>query len=642
VRGRLTRTGFRIGGTLVAALALVAPARAQTIRELQQMSIDQLKDIDVTSVTGTSEALSSAPAAVYVITHEAIARSGAVTLPEILRLAPNLQVKQISASRYIITARGFSGNLDAQNFANKLLVLIDGRSVYTPLYSGVYWDMQDVVPADIERIEVISGPGSTLWGANAVNGVINIVTRTSRDTQGGLLDVALGNLEQSATLRYGGRINDALTYKAYIRDTIGNNTTTATGATADDHWQRPQGGFRLDWERSEADAVSLQGDLYNGSLAQAGAPNEYIRGDNLLTRWNHNWSDGSTLQVIAYYDHTNRGNTVNGAGFWLDTYDIDAQHSFDLNEDNTVTWGGGYRSSHYLIAGTPSLFFVPPRRTLTLANGFVQDRIALSPQVSAILGFKAEDDPYSGLAILPSVRLSWNPSDAFLLWGAASRAIRSPTPFDSDVQERFGTIVALGGDPAFRSETLTAYEIGTRGQLNEQISFSVSGFYNFYSNLRNIEIISGPAFLNLQWGNGLRGHTYGFGVWGQYQFLPWWRLSASFNELIENFSFKPGATTILGAAQLGDDPEQTASLRSSMNLGDAVTLDLDLRYVSALPAPRVPSYVELGASIGWNVSDELRLSLSGYNLLHPRHQEFPATQANAVPRSFAAELQWRF
>jgi iron complex outermembrane receptor protein len=638
MRGLSWRAVFT-GLALLAALA--APARAQTVKELQEMSISDLEGLDVSSVTKTHESLSDAPGAIYVITHDEIARSGAVTIPEILRLAPNLQVIQLSASKYIVTARGFSGNINDQNFNNKLLVLIDGRSVYTPLYSGVYWDMQDVVPEDIDRIEVISGPGATLWGANAVNGVINIITRKASQTQGGLVDISVGNLEQDVTLRYGGMLEDDLAYRAYLTDYIGNDTESSTGAKVHDHWSNPQGGLRLDWNPVGSDSFTFQGDTYAGSDAQVGAPNEDIFGSDVLSRWNHTWADGSTLQVQGYFDRTERSTDDNGGEFWVDTLDLDVQHNFDLNSWNQIAWGGGIRESRYKIEGTSSLFFVPASGTLDLSNAFVQDSVAIGPALTAILGFKVEDDPFSGVTPLPSARLSWKVSDDALLWAAVSRAIRSPTPFDTDVREISSPAVLLG-NADFQSETLTAYEVGTRVQPNDQLSFSVSAYYNVYDDLKSLEITP-ITFFPLYWGNKLQGDSYGVEVWGNYQATDWWRLSASFNNLNENFNFTPTASaTFLGTSQIGDDAKYSATLRSSMNLNPVVTLDADLRYVSALPDPYVPSYVELNANIGWKVSEALRLSLSGFNLLHPRHMEFPSTEAYAVPRSFAVDLQWRF
>jgi iron complex outermembrane receptor protein len=617
-------------------------ARAQSIATLQGMTIDQLENLDVSSVTKSKQALSDTPASIYVITHEEIVRSGAATLPEILRLAPNIQVYQQSASKYVITARGFNGNGADQSFSNKLLVLVDGRSVYTPLYSGVYWDLQDVLPDDIERIEVISGPGATLWGANAVNGVINIITRKASQTQGGLLDISAGNLEQSVGLRYGGTLADDLAYRVYVRDYFGDDTETADGHNAHDNWSRPEGGFRLDWSPAGSDTVTFSGDDLAGSETQPGAPNEVVEARNLTAQWNHQWADGSSLQVLTYYDREGRLTEDNGGSFWVDAYDLEVQHNFSFDSANAISWGAGLRESAYDIHHSAGVYFDPAARTLGLGDVFAQDSITITPAVTAILGFKLEDDPYSGLAPLPNGRLSWKVSDQALLWAAVSRAIRSPTPFDDDVAEKVGSAVLLSGNPDFLPETLTAYEIGTRIEPTEDLSFSVSTYYNDYDDLRTVEITPG-VFYPLTWGNKLQGYTYGLEAWGNYQLNPWWRLSASFDELKEHFNFKPDATaTFIGVSQIGDDPEQTASLRSQIELGPDVNFDTELRYVSRLPDPAVPAYVEMNANVGWNVSRKLRLSLSGFNLLHARHQELPAAEADAVPRSFSVGLQWRF
>ncbi len=637
----MRRAGWGLcSSVLWMSLTAAGAASAQSIEDLRHMSIDQLGEIDISSVTKTSEALSDAPAAIYVITHDDIVRSGATSLPEILRLAPNLQVAQSSPGHFVITAHGFNGNVGDQSFSNKLLVLIDGRSVYTPLYSGVYWDMQDVLPEDIDRIEVISGPGAALWGANAVNGVINIITRKAAQTQGGLVTVSAGNLETDVGLRYGGRIGDDLNYRFYVKDNLYNRTQTASGSTAHDGWSKPQGGFRFDWTPSAADAVTLQGDAYQGSDEQVGAPNEDIAGRNLTARWNHGWSDGSALQVQAYYDYTSRA-TQGGGSFYVNTYDLDVQHSFSLGPRNAIVWGGGMRFSQYGIHGTPTFYFQPPGRTLDLFDLFAQDSVSITRSATLILGLKLEEDAYAKFSALPSARLSWKPVDDVLLWAAVSRAIRSPTPFDHDVIEKIGSSIALYGDEDFEPETLTAYELGARVQPTKAVSFSVSGFYNAYDDLRSIQLA--PTFFPLTWANRLKGDTWGVDAWGDYQALSWWRLSASFSALSERFGFKPGAGTsaLVGVNQIGDDPTYQASLKSSMNIGRAVTLDGDLRYVSDLPSPRVPAYLELDATLGWNVSNRVRLSLSGFNLLHDRHQELPAP-ALPVQRSFVAGLEWRF
>jgi iron complex outermembrane receptor protein len=629
------RTLLAFGLIVAVSAGQVAHAQEAPLPDLSALSIEELGDIQVTSVSKRPQAIAQAPSAIYVITHDDIARSGALSIPEILRLAPNLQVAQASASRYVITARGLNGAPAAQNFSNKLLVLIDGRSVYSPLYSGVYWDVQGVLPQDIERIEVISGPGATLWGANAVNGVVNIITRKSDATQGGLVVVGAGDQDRTASLRYGGRINDDLTYRLYAQTFF----TKDSSVPANDHWSRPQAGFRLDWSPSTADAVVLQGDAYQGFAARAGAPAEQISGHNLLARWNRSWQGGSTLQVQAYHDHVRRRIEADGSGFVVDTYDLDLQHGFSLGSRHDVIWGGGFRVSDYEIDGTGAISFNPASRRLTLSNLFIQDSISLSPTTKLILGMKAEDDPYVGPELLPNARLSWTPNEAITLWASASRAIRSPTPFDRDVVEFLDATKFLVGGPDFQTEKLMAYEIGARIQASPRAAVSVSTFYNVYDDLRSIEITP-VTLLPLQWGNLMKGDTYGLEAWGEYQVAAWWRLSGAANYLDQEFKFKPGSFQVLGVSQAGNDPKYQASLKSSMNLGEDLTLDTALRYVSALPEPRVPAYVELNGRLGWNINDQVQLALSGRNLLHERHLEY--TGGAPIPRSVYVDLQWRF
>jgi iron complex outermembrane receptor protein len=621
---------------------MAAPALAgePDLDQLSQLSIEQLANLQVTSVAKRPEPVGQAPAAIYVITHDDIIRSGATRLPDMLRMAPNLQVAQTGADSYNITARGFSGSSAAQNFSDKLLVLIDGRSVYTPLYSGVYWDMQDVPPEDIERIEVISGPGAALWGANAINGVINIITRKSGDTQGALVEAGAGNLEQSWGLQYSGRINSDLTYRVYAKTFFERDTVTAANQNADDHWTKPQAGFRLDWAASKSDSVTFEGDGYEGSEAQGTLGDQIISGADILGSWRHAWQDGSALQAQAYVDHIDRATQHNGGHFWIDTYDVDVQHSFALGGWNQIVWGAGFRAEQYRITGTSVLFFTPASRTLDIGNVFAQDTLSLSAATSLTLGMKLEDDAYTGLSVLPSARFSWRPTDTTLLWAAISRANRSATPFDRDVVEKVGGQVFLNGGGTFQPEELTAYEIGARGQIFQRASLSVSTFYNVYDDLRSIELA--PAgFLPLRWGNGMRGKTYGLEAWGDYQALSWWRLSASFDLLHEDLSFVGGDPGIFGVIQAGDDPPRQAALKSSMTFAHGVTWDANLRWVDALPNPRVPSYTELNTRVGWAITPRLEFSISGFNLLHPFHMEYP-TPATAIPRSLFADVRWRF
>jgi iron complex outermembrane receptor protein len=625
----------------ILSLAIAGPAVAEdsSTSALKSLSVEELMNIEVTSVSKTATPLNTAPAAIYVITHEDVVRSGATSIPEVLRLAPNLQVVQISASNYTITARGFSGNSGAQNFSDKLLVLIDGRSVYSPLYSGVYWDAQDVALDDIERIEVISGPGATLWGANAVNGVINIITRRSAESQGGDVAVGGGNLEKNATARIGGGLGDNATFRIYAKGFERASLDLPSGVSADDDWSKTQAGFRADWTPT-ANTLTVQGDVYRANEHQVGTTDLSISGANLLARWQRQLAGDSALQIQAYYDQTQRFNGGGGA-FVLNTYDLELQHSFALGSANNVVWGAGERVSRYGITNTPNLLFLPDQQTLSLANAFVQDAIALDPKLKLTLGVKLEDDPYSGATPLPNARLSWSVSDTTFLWSAVSRAIRSPTPFDRDVVEYLGTTLFLTGGGNFKPEKLTAYEIGYRGQPSSRLSISVSTYYNSYDDLRTIEF-DPLTLLPLHWGNLMDGHTYGAEAWANYQVSDWCMVTLTFNQLYESLHFKAGSSGLLGIAQAGDDPSHQAHLRTSMNLTSNLTLDADLRYVSTLPNPEVHAYEELNARLGWRLSKQWDAALSGRNLLHAHHQEFTVPPSDAISRSVMLDARWKF
>lgn len=630
--------------TAVGAVALgsvllwAGTAEAEEQPDLSNFSIEQLAQIKVTSTSKQAVSLGDAPASIYVIDHDRIVRSGALTLPDMLRLAPNLQVYQSSPSDWVVTARGLDGFPPAQSYSNKLLVLIDGRTVYTPLFSGVYWDMPDLLPDDIERIEVISGPGATLWGANAVNGVINIITRSADSTSGAYADVDAGTNEQVAGFRFAGRANADLAYRAYVRWLHQDAFESASGGSADDGWHRLGGGFRIDWTPAAEDSLMLQGDIFGGREDRQSNLHEDISGRDLVLRWSRDSGPGRQLQVQAFYDHSGRATGPDDGSFFVDTYDVDLQDSLPLGSRNQLVWGGGARVAHYRITGTPNLFFVPDSRNLTLFNAFAQDTFTLSDSVSVTGGLKAEHDPYVGTSLLPDVRLAIKPGQSTLLWAAVSRAVRAPTPFDEDVQERVPG-VTLSGNPDFRTEKLTAYELGVRSQPLSGLSFSVTGFYHHYDDLRTVEVGPGPG-LNLYWGNALAGHSYGVEAWANASPLPWWTLSAGATLLKEDFHFKPGATApFIGTSQDGVDPGHRFTLRSAMNLGRAVTLDLDLRAYGRLDGGAVPAYAELGGRLAWNVSDRLSLSLIGANLLHARHIEYVG--GDEIPRKILVGLQWR-
>jgi iron complex outermembrane recepter protein len=625
-----------LGGLAAASLlALTPPAFAQTLDELRQLSIEQLGEIEVTSVSKSAVMLSDAPAAIYVISHDDVIRSGATTIPEMLRLAPNLEVAQINSTSHAISARGFNVG-DNASLSNKLLVLIDGRSVYSPMFGGVYWDMQVVPPETIERIEVISGPGAALWGANAVNGVINIITRSSSETQGGLLTLGAGNLERDVAVQYGGRITPDLTYRFHGEFSSFSSYPATSGANANDAWTRPSGGLRLDWNRP-GDSVSVQGDI----MAATQQPDGFIRGSDAAATWHHDFSDGSSLQLLAYFENSYRG-VNNGSSFSVNTYDIEVQHNFTVAGWNNIVWGAGDRALRYTFENT-ALALDPSSQTLNLANIFAQDTISLADSLKLTLGMKLENEPYSGWQTMPSARIAWKATESVLLWSAVSRALRSPTPIDANLREFAGTLDVLNGSTAFRPEALTAYEIGTRVQVSPKASFSLSGYYNVYDDLRSINPGQTASGLPFHFGNLMAGKVYGVEVWGNYQITSWWRLSGGFNLLHEDLKFLPGSSTVAGLAFVADDPNQQATLHSSMNLGESVTWDAYVREVGMLPHPGVPGYVELDTRVGWNVTRALQLSVSGFNLLHARHREFlEGGVSTDVPRSVLVQARVRF
>jgi iron complex outermembrane receptor protein len=616
------------------------PGRAQSIEDLRDLSLDELANVNISSVSKTNEALADAPAAVFVITHDDIVRSGATTIPEILRLAPNLYVAQSSASGYTITARGLSGNSGTVNFTNKLLVLIDGRSVYSPLYSGVFWDMQDVLPDDIERIEVISGPGATLWGANAFNGVVNIITRRSGETEGLLATVEGGARERNGGLRYGARLGRTVTMRTYVRGLHQEETRASDGTPADDSWWRIQGGFRLDWTPTEHDGLTLQGDIMNSRVGALTGGDTLTRNRNLLARWTRTQADGGALELQAYFDRSGRDILQNGGTFWINTYDFYLQHNSPPGMKDDFVWGGGMRASRLDTIGNDSIYFAPPNRTLLLANVFAQYGWAFAPGAKLTFGLKVEKDPYVGASLLPSMRVSWKPADSLLLWSAVSRAVRSPTPFDRDVVEALNNVPALLGGGAFRTEKLTAFETGTRIQAASNATFSISAYYNLYDDLKALETT--PAtLLPFYWSNAIKGHSYGLEAWGTLSPLRWWKLRAGISLLHQHFRFKPGASGFLGTSQVGDDPSRQATLSSTFMIGRAVSIEADFRHVGRLPDPAVPAYTELGGQISWRLNDRMQISVKALNLLHKWHQELPAETANQVPRSVLAGLRWR-
>ena len=626
--GRRYALSWIIGALLLSAVGGVSAQPAQ-LADLADLSIEELGNIQVTSVSKHAERLSDAPASIYVITGEEIRRSGATRLPEALRLAPNLEVAQANANTYAISARGFNGTT-----ANKLLVLVDGRAVYTPLFSGVFWDAQDVPLEDVERIEVISGPGATLWGANAVNGVINVITRRSSDTQGGLAYARAGNLERGYGARYGGTLGDTGSYRLYGRSFDVFNTSSASGASASDGWTRGQVGFRTDWGTA-GNGFTLQGDAYQGKVDQAVGDDSTISGGNLLGRWNRDLAQWGGLQVQTYFDNTQRDIPGTFAEH-LNIFDFEFQHSLRPIGWHAITWGGGYRYGVDHVTNSAILAFLPPDRNLRWSDVFAQDEIALRHDLRLTLGAKFENNYYTGTDFMPSVRLAWKPEPQRLVWGAVSRAVRAPSRIDRDFFVNAPPILNLQGGPGFTSEIVDVFEIGYRAQPSPRASYSLSVFHNIYDKLRSLEPASGGAVMI---GNKMEGTADGLEAWGTYQAAQNWRLSAGGFLLKQRLNFKPdsGDTNIAAA---GNDPAHQLMLRSSLDLRDRSQLDVIVRYVGALPNPNVPSYTVMDVRYGMPLRRDLELSFAARNLLDAPHAEFGAGGASMVSKGGYVELKW--
>jgi iron complex outermembrane receptor protein len=663
-RGRDGAPAFAVLAVAVLAFltfcaSAAADNSAPTIGELKQLNVEDLMNVEVTSVARHPEKLLQAASAIQVITQDDIRRSGATSIPEALRLADNLQVAQKNSHDWAISARGFNTDL-----ANKLLVMIDGRTVYTPLYSGVFWDVQDVLLEDIDRIEVISGPGGALWGANAVNGVINIITKSAQDTQGLYADAGGGSQPRDFSgARYGGSLAADTQFRVYGKFTDRGDEVLANGNAESDAWHQSRAGFRIDSASTSRDHLTLQGDVYDSyENEQAGGASD-SSGANILGRWSRTLTDESDFSLQSYLDQTHVADpvgplTVSGLQFSppgnfyddLTTYDVDFQHRFGLGVRNRIVWGLGYRYTHDAVINAPALGFFPAVLDQNLYSGFVQDEIALQKAVSFTLGTKLEHNDYTGFEFEPDARLSWNLDANQALWAAVSRAVRTPSRIDHDLSE--GTppyLVLLKGGSDFTSEAVIAYELGYRAQLNSKFSTSVSSFYNQYNDVRSTSYTPG-TILPLYFANDLEGDTYGLEFSGHFQVLDDWSLHGGYTFLREHLRVKPGGYDLDDAQNETADPEHQFSVRSSLNLPRNIEWDAALRWVDTLhtnngPTPgTVPSYFELNTRLAWHASQRLELSLSGENLLHNDHPEygFPDPSRVEIERSVYGKIAWRY
>ncbi len=591
-----------------------------SLTALKKLSLEQLMNIEVTSVSKHAEKLEDVASAVQVITQEDIRNSGAKTLPEALRLAANLQVAQVNSSQWAISARGFDNVL-----ANKLLVLIDGRTVYTPLYAGVYWDVQNVLLEDVDRIEVISGPGGTLWGANAVNGVINIITKSSKETKGVFVEGAAGtSLPGLGSIRYGGNLGNKLSYRVFGAGFKLGSTLDTNGTKTKDEWPIIQGGFRLDWDASEKDKVTLQSNIYHGKPnPDAGDTAVIANGDDLLFRWNHTAQAKSDFQLQAYYDHTYR-NFGNGFSEDLKTYDVDWQNRLRVGHSNELTYGINFRLMDHKVTNLQLFAFLPGHKTLYLYSAFLQDKITLiKNKLNFTIGSKIEHNSYTGFEYQPNGRLSWTPKENQTIWAAVSRAVRTPSRIDRDFYLFLTpTITFISGNDSFASEKMIAYELGWRTQPTKTLSLSLSSFYNVYDNIRSAEPGPPPFGIPVTFGNGVRGNTYGAELAIISQVNGWWQLKGGYTFLKKDLSVKPGSKDSNKGSAESDDPEHQVLIQSTINIPGGVEFGTVIRYVDKLPKPFVSDYVGLDARIGWKVNKTLELSIVGNNLLYNHRRQF--------------------
>ncbi len=665
---------LRFGLCVLLLAPLASVARAQKPPEdLTTVSIESLMQMEVTSVSKKQEQFSQTAAALYVITQEDIRRSGATSIPELLRMVPGLDVAHIDANTWAISSRGLN-----DRFTSKMLVLVDGRTVYSPLFSRVYWDVQDTLLEDIERIEVIRGPGATLWGANAVNGVINVITKHAQDTQGGLVSAGAGNQERGfGAFRYGGQLSQRGYYRFFAKYFDRDAFANASGQPAADSWSILRGGFRTDWTLSARDSLTVQGDFYNGSVGEA-LPNgislsppmtvsfndrAHVAGGNLLSRWNHAFSPRSETTLQLYYDLSDREDSQVDED--TRTIDLDFDHHLAFGGRHDVVWGFGCRFIADQTAGSLSLSFHPSDRADGLFSGFVQDEVVLVPgRLRLTLGTKLEHNAYTGFEVQPDVRLVWTPHSRHVIWGAVSRAVRTPSRSDTDIrinlaafQDTGGTIrvVSLLGNPQLRSETLLAYDLGYRAQLSQRFALDLAAFYNSYDRVRDAKpdvpfFESNPPPLHLViprvFQNALRGQTHGVEVTPNWNVTRRWRLSGGYTWFGADLRNIAASATTRSPRLALDSPEQQWNLRSFLNLPGNLEFDTAVYYVSNLSHLGVPSYTRLDTRLGWRPTESLEVGVVGQDLLDSRHFEFgsanQAVTATEVKRSFYGKLTWRF
>ncbi len=677
IRKALTRSCLG----LVAALLTALPAHSQEKpRDLAAKSIEDLMNVDVTSVSNREQKLSKAAAAIFVINQEDIRRSGATNIPDLLRMVPGLDVAQINGSTWAIGARGLN-----QQFANKLLVMVDGRSVYSPTFSGVFWDTLDLPLFDIERIEVIRGPGGTIWGANAVTGVISIFTKKAAETSGTVLETRGGNLLQGFGMaQYGGSAGKNTAFRVYTNYFNQSHLLDLNGQSGADGWHRLRSGFRVDSSVSPKDSLTFEGDLSVGREGEFGfelpsvtspgfvAVSEEINLANgsFESIWNHKYSGGSDSTLQFSYDQHRRGDPLNPE--LRNTYDLAFRHDFALGGRQDIVWGLGYRYTADRIGGSLTVAMNPPNRALQLFDAFLQDEIALVPErLFLTAGIKLEHNDYTGFEAMPSVRAAWSPSDRHMLWAAVSEALRAPSRNDTNLVLNIGSfpgpggipvLLRLLGNPNFQDERLIAYEAGYRTMLSKRLSIDLAAYFNDWDKVQTTEP-SGSFFettpplphevQTLLYENLIHGESHGIEITANWKIADWWSISPGFAFAREHFHTDPQSADTQTARFLeGNSPDFPIRLRSHIDLLRNLAWDVSVYFDDALEnqgplsSVTIPSYTRLDTGLTWKLGERLSLSVVGQNLLKDDHMEFEdlngSLQSGQIKRSAYAKVTWQF
>ena len=649
--------------------AIPCPGQGQkAARDLTEASLEDLMNIEVTTVSKKEQRLAQSPAAVFVITQEDIRRSGMNTLPDLLRMVPGVQVGQVEGGQWAVSARGFN---DRNSYSNKLLVLVDGRSIYSPIDSGVFWDEQDTFLDNIERIEVIRGPGAALWGSNAVNGVINIITKAAKDTQGALFASGGGNNSQNlAGFRYGGQLGGNGYYRAFTKYSHGPALWDSNGKPTIGGESSLTAGIRADWTLSAGNSFTVEADVFKSSAESGVIPSQLpfaIRnttsadtsGGSLIANWTSRQSERSKTELRVYFAHPRRSEMIYADSY--STIDADFQHQLALSESNDLVWGLGFRDSALSTSGTHYISFSPSRRNDRLFSGFVQDQQTIVPdRLSLILGSKLEHNDFTGVEIQPSARILFTPDSRHTLWLAVSRAVRVPSMLEINARANPGTLPGPGGIPillqtfgsdSFRSEDVLAYELGYRIQSKRRFSVDLSTYYNIYTHLRTYEVGT-PSFdpnpsphLTIQnlFGNGMRGNTRGAEIATNWNVTERWRLIPSYSWQELDMRLDPNSRDDISTGIDRQSPRHQFQVRSNFDLSRKLQFDAGAYYVGALSYLAIPAYTRLDARLGYRPRRDFEISLTGQNLQGGRHTEFfsvaPYPNA-AIGRSVIVTLTW--